>query len=155
MNFRFVIKYFLLSFISLQEINSKLNEKLTNRIEEITKYKRQIKTTTNYSQTEDIAEKESIKVQSVASQTVGTKIVAAKKGTKLTNSSSDTSIVSNGKEDAHLLATIRGMRVDLAIKEKAMQRITRELDECKKTIKKLQKERDGKAVVLLIKMKIC
>lgn len=44
------------------------------------------------------------------------------------------------KEETHLLATIRGMRVDLAIKEKAMQRLTRELDECKKTIKKLQKE---------------
>lgn len=41
------------------------------------------------------------------------------------------------------MATLRGMRVDLAIKEKAMQRLTRELDECKKTMKKLQKERDG------------
>lgn len=50
---------------------------------------------------------------------------------------------SNGKDDAHLMATLRGMRVDLAIKEKAMQRLTRELDECKKTMKKLQKERDG------------
>lgn len=49
----------------------------------------------------------------------------------------------NAKEDAHLLATIRGMRVDLAIKNKAMQRLTRELDECKKTIKKIQKEKDG------------
>lgn len=47
------------------------------------------------------------------------------------------------KEETHLLATIRGMRVDLAIKEKALQRLTRELDECKKTIKKLQKENDG------------
>lgn len=51
--------------------------------------------------------------------------------------------LTNGKDDAHLMATIRGMRVDLAIKEKAMQRLTRELDECKKTMKKLQKERDG------------
>ncbi|XP_075157470.1 uncharacterized protein LOC142230726 [Haematobia irritans] len=49
----------------------------------------------------------------------------------------------NAKEDAHLLATIRGMRVDLAIKNKAMQRLTRELDECKKTIKKIQKEKDA------------
>lgn len=36
------------------------------------------------------------------------------------------------------------MRVDLAIKEKALQRLTRELDECKKTIKKLQKENECK-----------
>lgn len=49
----------------------------------------------------------------------------------------------SSKEETHLLATIRGMRVDLAIKEKALQRLTRELDECKKTIKKLQKENDG------------
>lgn len=47
------------------------------------------------------------------------------------------------KEETHLLATIRGMRVDLAIKEKALQRLTRELDECKKTIKKLQKENES------------
>lgn len=50
----------------------------------------------------------------------------------------------NAKEDAHLLATIRGMRVDLAIKNKALQRLTRELDECKKTIRKIQKEKEGK-----------
>lgn len=48
--------------------------------------------------------------------------------------------VSSVKEDAHLLATIRGMRVDLAIKDKALQRLSRELDDCKKTIKKLQKD---------------
>lgn len=47
------------------------------------------------------------------------------------------------KEETHLLSTLRGMRVDLAIKEKAMQRLTRELDECKKAMKKMQKERDG------------
>lgn len=47
------------------------------------------------------------------------------------------------KEETHLVATLRGMRVDLAIKEKAMQRLTRELDECKKAMKKMQKERDS------------
>lgn len=52
--------------------------------------------------------------------------------------------VASTKEDTHLLATVRGMRVDLAIKEKALQRLTRELDECKKTIKKLQKENESK-----------
>lgn len=53
--------------------------------------------------------------------------------------------VNSTKEETHLLATIRGMRVDLAIKEKALQRLTRELDECKKTIKNLQKENESKA----------
>lgn len=48
------------------------------------------------------------------------------------------------KEDSHLLATVRGMRVDLAIKEKALQRLTREVDECRKTIRKLQKDNESK-----------
>lgn len=71
---------------------------------------------------------------------------------KLPFSQSDSTISAYhaaAKEDAHLLATIRGMRVDLAIKDKAMQRLTRELDECKKTIRKLQKERDGKGCCFL------
>lgn len=60
-------------------------------------------------------------------------------------SASDSShVTAMVKEDAHLMSTIRGMRVDLAIKEKAMQRLTRELDDCKKTARKLQKEKDGK-----------
>lgn len=54
------------------------------------------------------------------------------------------------KEETHLLSTLRGMRVDLAIKEKAMQRLTRELDECKKVMKKMQKERDGQCWTNLI-----
>lgn len=59
-------------------------------------------------------------------------------------SASDSShVTAMVKEDAHLMSTIRGMRVDLAIKEKAMQRLTRELDDCKKTARKLQKEKDG------------
>lgn len=41
------------------------------------------------------------------------------------------------------MATLRGMRVELAIKEKACIRLNRDLDESKKTVKKLQKERDS------------
>lgn len=50
----------------------------------------------------------------------------------------------NATNDAHLMASLRGMRIDLAIKEKAMQRLTRDLDECKRTIKRLQREKDGR-----------
>ncbi|XP_017149643.1 centrosomal protein of 162 kDa isoform X2 [Drosophila miranda] len=46
------------------------------------------------------------------------------------------------KEESQLLSSVRGMRVDLAIKNKAMQRLTRELDDCKKTIRKLQRDRE-------------
>lgn len=52
--------------------------------------------------------------------------------------------VQASKEETHLLSTIRGMRVDLAIKEKSLQRLTRELDDCKKTIRKLQKDNESK-----------
>lgn len=57
------------------------------------------------------------------------------------------------KEETHLLSTIRGMRVDLAIKEKALQRVTRELDECKKTIRKLQKENESMSETFACHMK--
>ena len=47
------------------------------------------------------------------------------------------------KEDAHLLATIRGLQADLTNKEKVVSKLQRELDELKKTNRKLQKEREG------------
>lgn len=68
--------------------------------------------------------------------------VRAKLSAKSSKSES-TNVHNVARDDAHLMATLRGMRVDLAIKEKAMQRLTRDLDECKKTMRKLQKERDG------------
>lgn len=104
-------------------------------------------------QTLDIPEKESVQSRTIGIQTSAASnppsragsaqsVSGAKKGTaKIPTSQSDSSIQS--KDDAHLLATIRGMRVELAIKEKAVLRLTRELDECKKTIRKLQKERDN------------
>ncbi|XP_017133233.1 centrosomal protein of 162 kDa isoform X2 [Drosophila elegans] len=69
----------------------------------------------------------------------------------ISQSDSTLSLLSHGgggggggsKEEAQLLSSVRSMRVDLAIKNKAMQRLTRELDECKKTIRKLQRDRDG------------
>lgn len=48
------------------------------------------------------------------------------------------------KERNQLLTTIRGMRVDLAAKEKALQCLARELSESQKIIRKLQKENEGK-----------
>lgn len=100
-------------------------------------------------QTLDVPEKE-VKSRTIAIQTdlksnptsraSSASSITAKKNPKIPNSHSDTAL---GKDDAHLLATIRGMRVELAIKEKAVQRLTRDLEECKKTIRKLQKERDN------------
>ncbi|ALC48899.1 CG42699 [Drosophila busckii] len=71
---------------------------------------------------------------------------AASLASKLPISQSDSTLslaasASGSKEESQLLSSVRSMRVDLAIKNKAMQRLTRELDDCKKTIRKLQ--RDG------------
>lgn len=67
----------------------------------------------------------------------------------ISQSESTLSLLSHGpggsKEEAQLLSSMRSMRVDLAIKNKAMQRLTRELDDCKKTIRKLQRDRDSAA----------
>ncbi|XP_053689830.1 centrosomal protein of 162 kDa [Sabethes cyaneus] len=154
--------------LSLQEINSKLNEKIIRQMEELSSITshaassltRGAAASSNcFTQTDDIAEKDNIKTRSISVQTDnkltgggqpgraqsatgGTKRVSsAGAGGKIPNSLSDSQI--QNREDAHLLATIRGMRVDLAIKEKAVQRLTREVEDSKKTIKKLQKERDA------------
>ncbi|XP_055585991.1 uncharacterized protein LOC129738755 isoform X2 [Uranotaenia lowii] len=151
--------------LSLQEINCKLNEKIVRQMDELSSITshaavsipapiKATKTSTSFSQTEDFPERECTKTRSISVQTdsrlTGTGLVrgqqsgkrasSASAGNKLPNSLSDSQI--QGREDAHLMATIRGMRVDLAIKEKAVQRLTREVEDCKKTIKKLQKERD-------------
>ena len=81
------------------------------------------------------------------------KPMASASTSKLPVSQSDSTISltayhAAAKEDAHLLATLRGMRVDLAIKDKAVQRLSKDLEECKKTIRKMQKEKEGEFVYL-------
>lgn len=128
--------------LSLQEINMEQSKELYAKAS----------TMTIATQTLDIPEKETVESRTIGVQTStasnppsrsgsAQSISGTKKSTKIPNSQSDSSIQS--KEDAHLLATIRGMRVELAIKEKACLRLSRELEECKKTIRKLQKERDN------------
>uniref|UniRef100_A0A1B6DRU2 Centrosomal protein of 162 kDa n=1 Tax=Clastoptera arizonana TaxID=38151 RepID=A0A1B6DRU2_9HEMI len=46
------------------------------------------------------------------------------------------------KEDAHLLATIRGLKQELTGKDKEILKLHKELDDAKKTNKRLQKERE-------------
>lgn len=129
--------------LSLQQINMEQSKELQEQSHREQKF-------SQATQTLDIPESESMRT--IGTQTNGTSnppsragsaqsITGAKKSTKIPNSQSDSSI--HPKDDAHLLATIRGMRIELAIKEKAVQRLTRELEECKKTIRKLQKERDN------------
>ncbi|XP_076241709.1 uncharacterized protein LOC143183845 isoform X2 [Calliopsis andreniformis] len=46
------------------------------------------------------------------------------------------------KEDAHLLATIRGLKLELANKDKSVSKLTKEFQELQKTNRRLQKERE-------------
>lgn len=48
----------------------------------------------------------------------------------------------NPKEDAHLIATIRGLKLEIANKDKAVSKITKEYQELQKTNRRLQKERE-------------
>ncbi|KAJ6639830.1 Protein shifted, partial [Pseudolycoriella hygida] len=127
--------------LSLQEINAQLNETIMEQTETIKSNQKVV----TINQTFDVPERDTVEKCSTACQTdfkcPSTNTPAKTLPIKKSKSSSD-SLHMNGKDDSHLMATIRGMRVDLAIKEKAVLRLTRELDECKKTIKKLQKEKE-------------
>lgn len=127
--------------LSLQEINAQLNETIMEQTETIKSNQHKVLT---INQTFDVPERDTVEKCSTSSQTdfkfPATNTPAKSLPIKKSKSSSDSL---NGKDDPNLMATLRGMRVDLAIKEKAVLRLTRELDECKKTIKKLQKEKEG------------
>ena len=132
------------NIFSLQQINQILHEKIDAQA-------RQKSTNNNYmvdkqscgTQTMAITDKTSCITSSVCTQTEP-KSPAVSPAPKPAPTKKSIKSVTSTKEETHLLTTIRGMRVDLAIKEKALQRLTRELDECKKTIKKLQKENESK-----------
>lgn len=47
------------------------------------------------------------------------------------------------KEETHLLVTIRGMQTDLTNKEKMVTKLQKEIDELRKTNRRLQKERES------------
>uniref|UniRef100_A0A182T2M1 Centrosomal protein of 162 kDa n=1 Tax=Anopheles maculatus TaxID=74869 RepID=A0A182T2M1_9DIPT len=150
--------------LSLQEINSKLNEKIIRQMEELASISSHAAAgavkgtgTACFTQTDTPVDEApdgrgrkreqpaSVKVRSILVQTDVTGTAVETVPTTITTTTRQPNAKraqAQSKEDAHLLATIRGMRVDLAIKEKAVQRLTREVDECKKTIKKLQKKKD-------------
>ncbi|XP_076293003.1 uncharacterized protein LOC143215099 isoform X2 [Lasioglossum baleicum] len=48
----------------------------------------------------------------------------------------------NPKEDAHLLATIRGLKLELTNKDKSVSKLTKEFQELQKTNRRLQRERE-------------
>lgn len=146
--------------LSLQEINSKLNEKIIRQMEELASFNSQAavadaaesgsknviasctQTDEKHPEQRDCARTRSVLVQTDVEHSPAARTQQQQQQQTALAKRAQT----QGKEDAHLLATIRGMRVDLAIKEKAVQRLTREVDECKKTIKKIQKKKEGPAI---------
>lgn len=125
--------------LSLQEINSTLNKKIVSLADALDEQKTEER---QRREREIVVEAErrrpTVEVTTRSTQTVA-------KASNLPRAVSANSVAGgkvqsggNDNDSTHLLATIRGMRVDLAIKEKALQRLTRELEECKKTMRKLK-----------------
>lgn len=133
---------------SLQQINAGLNEQIESQLKLMTTLREPpivsaifTQTIENESRFTD-SDRQSIDTCVKSTQT-DFKSLTGSNGTKSTASKKS----KHESSDSHLMATLRGMRVDLAIKDKGMQRLTKELDECKKTIRKLHKENEGMCIV--------
>ncbi|XP_018569081.1 centrosomal protein of 162 kDa [Anoplophora glabripennis] len=134
-------------FLEIQEKFNQMKSKYENHIEDlelhVSDLKAQLKRKTDtydvYTQTifdEKIPQKETFTVftQTDAIPTKPPKIVPVNKPQRINESI---------KEDAHLLATIRGLQTDLANKEKVVTRLQKEIEDLRKTNRRLQKEREG------------
>ncbi|CAG9767405.1 unnamed protein product [Ceutorhynchus assimilis] len=125
-------------FLDIQDKFNQMKNKYESHIEDLELHvsdlkgqlKRKIDTYDVYTQTffvEKIARKETF---TIAIQTDA----VVNKPKKIDN---------KNKDDAHLLATIRGLQADLTNKEKVIVKLQKEVEEMKKTNKRLQKEREG------------
>lgn len=129
---------------SLQQINAGLNEQIESQLKLMTTVREPPIVSAIFTQTDGIesiftcSDRQSIDTSVKSTQTDFKSLTT---GNNAKSSGSKKS--KHESSDSHLMATIRGMRVDLAIKDKGMQRLTKELDECKKTIRKLHKENEG------------
>ncbi|XP_030760510.1 centrosomal protein of 162 kDa [Sitophilus oryzae] len=132
-------------FLDIQEKFNQMKNKYESHIEDlelhVSDLKAQLKTKSDtydvYTQTfleDKLPQKETF---SVAIQTVA---VTTKPKNVMAKKTSDRESI---KEDAHLLATIRGLQTDLSNKEKVIVKLQKELEESKKTNRRLQKEREG------------
>lgn len=134
--------------LSLQEINTTLNKKivsLADSMEQLQIKEREVSSQSSRAESEAVVAK-----TSRSTQTVTTGKASSLPRSTVPSCNNSKSQTAPDNDSAHLMATIRGMRVDLAIKEKALQRLTRELDECKKTIRKLKEsEYNGQRGLLL------
>ncbi|XP_050297837.1 centrosomal protein of 162 kDa [Anthonomus grandis grandis] len=134
-------------FLEIQEKFSQMKNKYESHIEDLELHvndlkeqlKKKIDTYDVYTQTffnEKIAKKETF---TIAIQTD----VVPKQRPPLVSAKRPASDKEGHKEDAHLMATIRGLQADLTNKEKVIQKMQKEIDELRKTNRRLQKEREG------------
>ncbi|KAJ8927838.1 hypothetical protein NQ314_019640 [Rhamnusium bicolor] len=134
-------------FLEIQEKFSQMKSKYENHIDDLelhvndlkTQLKRKVDTYDVYTQTileEKIPQKETFTVftQTDIIPNKPQKIIQVRKSEK---------VVEGIKEDAHLLATIRGLQTDLSNKEKVISKLQKEIDDLRKTNRRLQKEREG------------
>lgn len=81
-------------------------------------------------------------------KSVESKLVEAKEKSAITTEKEDKKIIKIGpksqniKEDTHLVATIRGLQLELTNKDKTLLKLTKEIQEIQKTNRRLQKERE-------------
>lgn len=59
-------------------------------------------------------------------------------------SQNSTLILNRLKEDSYLVATIKGLQVELTAKQRTIGKINRETEELRKNLRTLQKEKEGK-----------
>ncbi|KAL1494165.1 hypothetical protein ABEB36_009809 [Hypothenemus hampei] len=131
-------------FLEIQDKFNQMKNKYESHIEDlelhVSDLKNQLKNRKDtydiYTQTvadeKKIPQKESF---SKAIQTDNTSLKAPTKSVPLRNKVE--------KEDTHLLATIRGLQTDLSNKEKVIVKLQKEVEEMRKTTRRLQKEREG------------
>lgn len=58
-------------------------------------------------------------------------------------SQNSTLLLNKLKEDSYLVATIKGLQSELTVKQRTISKINRETEELRKSLRNLQKEKDG------------
>ncbi|KAF5296417.1 hypothetical protein FQR65_LT01404 [Abscondita terminalis] len=132
-------------FLEVQEKFTEMKNKYESHIEDLELHvndlKNQIKkkrdtfdvyTQTVFDERNPVKDTKAVGVQTLQNKIQMPKIVFNKKVEKV-----------ECRDDAHLIATIRGLQTDLVNKEKVILKMQKELDEARKTNKRLQKEREG------------
>ncbi|XP_057666996.1 centrosomal protein of 162 kDa [Diorhabda carinulata] len=147
-------------FMEIQEKFNQMKSKYENHIEDLelhvcdlkNQLKRRSETYDVYTQT--MVEDKIPQKETFTTFTQTDAVTSAVPSPPTTTSKPQRSITSKKNEDSHLLATIRGLQADLANKEKVITKLQKEIEDLKKTNKRLQKEREGSLKNLIDKKEL-